>query len=343
MRLLLPLLALGCDPHGSGKVPGTDPPTPPTPPIVDTGDTVPTPTSTGDTGSVIVDTDTGTLIDVCANLPTQPLSWVTLPSSITSEEFAFDASGYVINASDGADGVFRTLYLGSPELVTPYSAFELAGTRFTSTGLLAICDEFQGAVIGVDIATGAQTLLLGGVNSPNSLGFDDRGFMYVATFEQILRVDLALPKAPVEVLLNVADADFDGITFSPSYDRVYFNHDDGGTVGYLELDAAGTVLSTQVLALLNVGWGSELDGMAVDACGNVYVVAVDGLLRRITPDGVVITFAEINPPGGAWTTALNFGSGVGSWGRDRLYVMDRNNGLVELEVGVEGRPEVHLP
>jgi hypothetical protein len=41
--------------------------------------------------------------------------------------------------------------------------------------------------------------------------------------------------------------------------------------------------------------------------------------------------------------ALNFGSGVGDWQADKLYVMDFLGKMYEVDVGVPGKWEPHLP
>ena len=137
-------------------------------------------------------------------------------------------------------------------------------------------------------------------------------------------------------------ADLDGITFAPGDTTVYFNDDSGGTIGAVSLDASGEVTGIGASAALPGvgGWsGVELDGMTTDVCGNLYVVQTNGKLSRILLDGTVQTLLPVS---GHYTTAVNFGSGLGGWERSRLYVMDRNDGLWELDLGVEGRPEAWM-
>ena len=328
---------------GEGVVPTL--PTVPSTPTVPPEPTSPEPTPTDPTPVDTAGSDTGHTADTgpdpCVGLPTAPLSWKRLSGVPSTEEFHFDATGLLWSASSDDQAVYETPYGGQPTLLVPFSSFETAGARVTPDGLaLAVCDEWDGAVVRVDLATGATSLLVGGLDAPNSIGFDDRGFLYVAAYGQILRASLS--GGPLEVLLSVPFADFDGITFSPDYDTLYFNHDEGGEIGKIEMDADGNVLSVGIVAQIGLGWGGELDGMATDACGNLFVVLTGGDIVRVEPSGASALFWSASLPS-AWTTSLNFGSGVGGWMRDRLYVMDRANGMLELEVGVEGRPEPHLP
>lgn len=79
--------------------------------------------------------------------------------------------------------------------------------------------------------------------------------------------------------------------------------------------------------------------MALDACGNLYVVVMDGRVYRVAPTGAAVEIADLGADGPVVTTALHFGSGVGGWESDHLYVMDRANAaLFAIPVGVSGSP-----
>ena len=86
----------------------------------------------------------------------------------------------------------------------------------------------------------------------------------------------------------------------------------------------------------------NLDGVEVDACGNIYVTEyVAGILWRISPDGAKIE--DIAHLRALWIPNLHWGNGQGGFRSDRLYVQNRDDGsLFELDVGVEGKPR-HQP
>ena len=92
------------------------------------------------------------------------------------------------------------------------------------------------------------------------------------------------------------------------------------------------------------GWGNGggLDGLNVDACGNVYVTEyVKGLVWRFDPDGGGLAIAADLPS--SWIPNMHWGSGVGGWDPTVLYVADRDQGrLFGLEIGVLGK-EVTAP
>lgn len=95
------------------------------------------------------------------------------------------------------------------------------------------------------------------------------------------------------------------------------------------------------LLCMNGGGLGGLDGIGVDACDNVYVTEfVSGKIWRFGPEGGDPDEAVSLPS--SWIPNLHWGTGVGGWRTDALYVMDRDEGRVfELEVGVSAKVPVH--
>ena len=87
------------------------------------------------------------------------------------------------------------------------------------------------------------------------------------------------------------------------------------------------------------GGGGGLDGLNVDACGNVYVTEyVVGRIYRFGPDGGLGTLATVLPS--SWIPNMHFGIGLGGWRKDRLYVADRDQGRIfVIDTGVPGSPD----
>ena len=67
----------------------------------------------------------------------------------------------------------------------------------------------------------------------------------------------------------------------------------------------------------------------------------DGRIRRVRPNGNHREFVSLTSPIGLFTTGLHFGSGLGDWKTDHLYVMNRNGEVIELYVGLNGKPDPH--
>ena len=86
-----------------------------------------------------------------------------------------------------------------------------------------------------------------------------------------------------------------------------------------------------------------LDGIAVDACDNVYVTEyISGKIYRF--DAGADSAELVRSTRATWIPNLHFGNGVGGWEEDVLYVLDRESAKVYgLEVGVLGVREAYQP
>jgi sugar lactone lactonase YvrE len=86
------------------------------------------------------------------------------------------------------------------------------------------------------------------------------------------------------------------------------------------------------------GLSGGLDGLEVDACGNVYVTEfVKGLVYRISSDGSNVEEAAELPS--TWIPNLHWGRGLGGFEKEILYVSDRDDGrLFAISAGVASKP-----
>jgi len=310
--------------------------TQPEPPVV-TGDDDDDP-PIGDDDDDDDDDDDPTLPDDCS-LPVGPAPWTYLTWVPPSEEFVFDDSGYLFNVDAFPDLVWRTPFGGPHEIVAPYQSREVAGTRFLLDGDLVVCDEGDDAVVRIGMDGGSE-LIAGGLTSPNSVAVDDKGQVYVTAYDEVWRLD---PDNGDKTFLHaVPGSDLDGLTFSPDFKSLYFNQDEGGAIGLIELDDEGNALDAYVVGNAPADFWNELDGMTTDECGNVYVVRIDGRIWRLNTDLTMEPVADLTEEYPT-ATSINFGSGVGAWERDHLYVMDRQGGMFDIDIGVRGKWEPHLP
>lgn len=292
------------------------------------------PAPTGHTGLVHTGDTAAPIPAICFEAPPFPTggrlhTWVH-----TSEEFHFDALGNMVNADDGERAVFVTPFGGPPERLTGLASDELAGNRIMMDGDLVVDDEDRRRLVRVT-PDGIKSNMVTGLDSPNSVAVSNNGFIYTTDYDWILRVD---PATGAYVgILRLINSDLDGLTFSPRFDKLYYNHDDQGRVYVMDIGPDG--LGSNDRLLKDLGSPSSLNGMAVDMCDHLYVVRTDGLIRRIRRDGVVEEIVDLDSN----TTAINFGSGIGGWRLDRLYIMARGTGLYEVDLGIDGKWEPHLP
>ncbi len=112
--------------------------------------------------------------------------------------------------------------------------------------------------------------------------------------------------------------------------------------------AAAGLTELLVCQKADSGYSSHggLDGLNVDACGNVYVTEyVLGNIWKLDPETGDSELMVTLPS--SWIPNIHWGDGVGGWEADVLYVMDRgysgSSYVFELEVGIEGAAEAFTP
>lgn len=272
------------------------------------------------------------------DVPPDPEDWDYIEFDYPGEEFAFDENGLLVTVVDWASSMVTLSYDGDQDIVAPFVSEEVAGVDFLLDGDLVVADEANGALIRLG-AAGGDVPIIGGIASPNSVVVDDRGFIYVTAFDQLMRVD---PDSGTNVVLDAFPGhDLDGLTFTDDFRYLWVNSDEIGEVYRLELDDDRDLVASEFMADFPLGWDAELDGMAADVCGNLYALRTDGRVHRLRADGTE-DHSWVNITGSQWTTSLHFGSGIGGWERDHLYVMDRYGGIYDIDVGLMGVPEPHL-
>jgi hypothetical protein len=277
-------------------------------------------------------------IDLCTLPPPAVGAATFVQLSPLSEEFALDGTGTWLGVVEG-QGLFTQTLGGSASLLIPYNSAEAAGLRFRPNGTtLAFADEGGGLIVELDLLTGTALPLLAGLPSPNSIAVDALGDLWIGSYGQLVR--LRSGQVQPEVIAELPYTDLDGLTLSPDGQRLWFNGDETGDVWAVDVDAARNVTSVGVVFTAPLSLYTQLDGMTTDTCGNLYYLYTDGQLWRHRTDG---TNEQLLGSQFAYASAISFGSGVGGWERDVLYIQDRGSGLYALPIGLEGRPEVHLP
>ncbi len=293
--------------------------------------------ATGTTGPTTTTTST-TLTPAQCTVP-PPDSSTRFSLDYPGEEFIFDDQGKFVTAIDWAGTVAAMSYAGEWTFTAPFDSNEIAGVDIDLDGNLIVADEGNGALVSV-ATNGSKSLILGSINSPNSLAVSDLGILYATAYDTLLKVDL--DTGVPETIAEFPGNDLDGVAFSPDFRTLWFNQDDEGEVYRMTLDANGDASDLQhVLSLETIPGSIELDGMITDVCGNLYILRMDGRISRLRADGVEeIDYFKID--GASYTSAIHFGSGIDGWKTDHLYVMGRSGFLEEIDVGIDGAPEPHL-
>ena len=305
--------------------------TPSTPPTTDTAP--PTPTSSPST----TPTDDPTATYDCADLPATGTFLGSLDDVPTFEDFTFSADGFLWGITLYEGALVRVPYGGPPELLRAGMSDYARGTRFLPGGDLVSVDYPNNALVRIDQKTYGTTVLNATLTSPNGIAIGDDGFVYLTQHTGLVRrIDPETGEGPILFESPVSN---DGISFSPDYRTLYLDSDFGGEFLSVGVDGQGGLTTPLTLAAT---LASGADGMAVDACGNAYVTQfTPPSIARVRTDGTVETFLSL--PADLLPVAVNFGTGVGGWERDHLFVSDWAGEFLEFDAGVVGKWEPHLP
>jgi hypothetical protein len=285
-----------------------------------------------DSGMVDGDASTDTLMGWnCAALPSVPLALGSWDGAIAYQDVAFDDQGDLIGGDDFQ--VYRTQQNAEPQTISDKS-LSPKGLEVLDNGDILVAGIWQNELYRVDAAGFVEVVL--GLQSPNALDRGPDGEVYLTEWSggTIRRVD---PYTGAnEVLLSGLTLP-NGLTLSLEGDAVFFNTAFTGDVYRLELLPDGA--PGDVLQLFSGLGSGQLDGMDVDACGNVYVVDNEGAIFRFAPDGsALITLHETD---GFHPTSLAWGRGLGGWGDTSLYLAgawtDGTLSVPEVEIGVAGK------
>ena len=268
----------------------------------------------------------------CDDIPSGPFELVKLKGPMASEDLAFDKVGNVVGSNDKT--IFKSPYGGPPQVFVAQMNYR-AGMRYLPNGHLIVCDNNKGQLVRVD-ETGTKHVLLTGLAYPNGITVDMGGWVYFTEHDanQVWRVH---PFTGEKTLLTNKIKNPNGITFSPDYKHLYIDGFSGvGTIYAMSISEDG-VPGKLISWATNVGTG-WLDGMGVDACGNVYVADYgQTVIFRVSPDGQTKT--KIAQGGnGAYLPNMQWGSGVGGWDPYSLYLPDGwVKGVFEMKVGVPSK------
>jgi len=270
----------------------------------------------------------------CQHLPTGPLELEKVPGGIAAEDLAFDGEGYLIGSDMSA--VYKSAPNKSPKLFVP-NLQTRAGMRMTPAGFLAVNDDTQGRLLLFGPDGTLNRVLLQGLAYPNGMVVDLDGYVIITEHNsgRVLRVHPYTGEATV-----LAEGMYlpNGIVFNADYTRLYIGTFGGSLIWTMTLSRDGRPGRLEVFADLSDTPG-QLDGMGVDACGNVYVCEYGSTdIWRIAPDGKSKMRLVDSDPSFTYLPNLQWGRGEG-WDPLSIYVPDGwNVGVWRVQVGVPSAP-----
>lgn len=307
---------------------------------IETAHTGRTPTETGrtptDTATTGVTADTGpTAVEVdCAAVPPSPVSVSPVAEARAYHDVIFDTAGNLIGNDRGnleiadSSGNARILAVGVG----------------TVEGLGRLLDgDFVGSAYGTDTlfrfdSAGLVTPLVGDSGAYGVIVGHD-GMIYTANNEAIERIDPATGDRTE--LYRDRDLAPKVIHWSVDHTKLYFGRRSShGEVFVLETDPVtlDVIGEPTLFASVASSGYTTLDCLTVDICGNVYLCAYDAQkMYRIDPNGVVSVYFDFSSE--EYAHGAEWGSGVGGFRVDALYVAQPYNGntVAEVVVGIPGR------
>jgi outer membrane protein assembly factor BamB len=241
-----------------------------------------------------------------------------------SEDFTFDGDGYLL-ALDSGRSLVRVARESVPMLVAPNVVANGRGLRVLAAGDVVIADQDRSLLVRVDPA-GNPRRLTTTIANPNGLALGPGGTLWTTDFGvtgDVHRVDADSGEA---IALARPARGSNGLAFSSDYRVLYVGDHDGGVIYRLPLQPDGRLGAAERWA---EGLGKP-DGLAVDACGNVYAASWDRRVYQVTPAGEVRVLAELTET----VSAVAFGSGKHGWKADSLYAVAlQAGGVFEIDVG----------
>ncbi len=282
-------------------------------------------TSTSETES---GSETGELPYDCDALVQPYVELRELDAPRAFHDVAFDDTGHLIGW-DGFSAFMSAPYGGAASLLLPGVTF-VDGMDVLANGdiVYAAGSELRRLADNLQVTVEASGFVGAyGV----TVGPDQR--VYVGASDAVYRVDLELGQTEFFVALP-GNINTRATVFNLDSTRMYIATLSSGDVYVVELDIDLEPVGVPSVFASGVG-SSWHDGIGMDACGNLYVPEYfTGGLYRIDPQGVVTPLYMNDSVG--YGHGLEWGSGVGGWRDDALYLpqpYDANT-VRELVLGV---------
>ena len=253
-------------------------------------------------------------------------------------DVVFDNEGYIVG-HDGfnlvrvnADGEFQIYATGIESVEGMDWLPDGSLVAATESGLARIYPNGAHTLIATDI------LAYGVIVGPD-------GMIYTDWNGRVVRVD---PKTgDREVFVDPEDFGFQAslrsVDFDPDFTVMYMTTLGNGHIFAIPLDEAMNP-SGKLTRFATIPGSGLQDALGVDICGNLYVLVFEhSALYRISPHGVVTKILQQDAM--KHGHGLEWGSGIGGFAEDKLYLPqpNDNNTVVEVNIGVPSRRSTMQP
>ncbi len=306
-------------------------------------------TGTGTTGES--DSDTGPDPVDCDNLPAPPYDIVQIATVLpgNSEDLAMTGSGTFIVA-DGDELVEMDGEGGASTWLAgiPYDD-DILGIAFHPDGTLYGAMGLNGTGLLAFTPGGSTPLLVGEFQLPNGVYVDHDGIVWVTDYfgASIQRVDPAGPSTEVVVSSNANNAN--GVFHDEERGQLFWTNYNASQLWRAPVTGASVGTPVPVADL-----EGRSDGVAMDECGNIYVLDQGGTagnipcrIDRVPLDangdaaGATVEIAEAGDLGNACAN-MQFGYGFGNAYDRSGFVTGQAGNIYRIDLGVGGY-DVTLP
>jgi hypothetical protein len=311
------------DPDSSGGGMGSDTGEPPATSDGSTGGT--------DDGGSSSGTDTAG-VD-CTALPAAPFDAEELFMPFAgSEDLGFDGAGGLAGKNGGNVRVIDATGEETASYTDMGSAY---GLRYRADGTILVAHYMAGVVAAIDTSDGTSTNVLMGVGGVNGLFPDSHNQVWFTTGGGVGR--LSSDDMPTPIVTGAEAAGANGVYYDEAREVLFWTNYTAGTIRSMAITAEGEPGPTELVTTIP---GTALDGLEMDACGNLYVVHQQGNeIWRVFLDeaGAAVGDAEMILTGAVASNIANaqFGEGEG-WDETSLYATGNPGVVYQVPVGVPG-------
>ena len=266
----------------------------------------------------------------CENLPAGPIAAVEVLNVFNgSEDLAFDGKGHIV-AKNGNTIILADAAGQTTDLVDLNG--QAFGLRYRPDGVLVVARPGANTVVEV-APDGTVTDLLTNLAGPNGLYADFGGNVWMTEFQggNVSRIN---PGGSVDIIVSNVEAP-NGVVFDSTREILFYTEYSNGLIFRVDVSPGGTPTPIQVTQIV-----SGLDGLAMDVCGNLYVVGQqNNRLYRIQLDAIGDAVGNAEELASFTENVANaqFGSGPG-FDPATIYVTGTPGTVFGVAVGVAGAP-----
>jgi sugar lactone lactonase YvrE len=246
-------------------------------------------------------------------------------------DVAFDGEGHIV----GFDGfnIMKTTASGPPEVFATGLSYVQGMDYLPGGDLVAATSAYGLARI---TPAGTVTSIAPALSSIYGVTVGPDGMVYCSDESSVYRVD------PADGTYDVIASGMSprGVDFSPDLTRMYITSGGGlGRIFVAYLDDELNLIDAPTILTTIPGAGTYLDGIRVDACGNLWIPNYNtSNLYRVSSEGVVTLYYDW-PDLTGYGHGIKWGSGVGGWDDMSIFMPQPYGGntVVRFEVGVHYR------